>query len=77
MVSGGTVRLITRFWIVRFYRPQLGHIIKIIKNRCVFMLHSYHLKDFRKFAFWRRQFNKAIKVDDGCYCDSIVIESND
>ena len=49
----------------------------VITDALVFMLRSYLLKDFRKFAFWRRQFNKAIKVDDGCYCDSIVIESND
>lgn len=46
----------------------------IISDSLVFMLHAYHAGNYEKFAYWFRQFEKAVKVDtDRCDCDEIVI----
>jgi hypothetical protein len=48
----------------------------IISDSLVFMLHAYHSGNYEKFAFWRRQFEKVVKVDPSdCECKEIVLST--
>jgi hypothetical protein len=46
----------------------------MISDSLVFMLHAYHSSDYDKFAFWRRQFELAVKVDLECKCNSLNLD---
>ena len=62
---------------IKINRNEFNINETVVSDTLIFMLHAYHSKDYKRFLFWRRQFNKAIQVDEECYCDEVIIESHD
>ena len=62
---------------IKINRSEFDINETVVSDALIFMLHAYHSKDFKRFNFWRRHFDKAIKVDPDCYCGDVILESID
>lgn len=59
---------------IKVNRKMFDINVDIIPDSLIFMLQAYHAGNFEKFGFWRRQFERAVKVECGeCDCGEMVI----
>lgn len=46
----------------------------VISDSLVFMLHAYYSCNYEKFAFWKEQFDRAVKVEmEKCNCNKVIL----